>query len=139
MDVEKLKNKLSSAKLVLGDIKHSLKNFACPPIACVMIDVDHYTSTVNALEVFKLPHLPRVFCYFDDVVGNEICLYNEYTGELLAIDEFNKKDTMKIVRFRGGDMSYKENVFIMHDFDHIEYNKYVNREDGSGCDLVQDN
>lgn len=137
MDVEKLKSKLSLAKLVLGDIKKSLENFACAPVACVMIDVDHYTSTVDALEVFKLPHLPRVFCYFDDVVGNEICLYNEFTGELLAIDEFNQKNTMKIARYRSKNTSYRENMFIMHDFEHAEYNKYVNnKDDGSGCDLT---
>lgn len=141
MDVEKLKIKLSSAKLVLGDIKKSLENFTyAAPVACVLVDVDHYTSTVDAFEIFKLPHLPRVFCYFDDVVGNEICLYNEFTGELLAIDEFNQKNTMKIAKYRSGNTSYKENMFIMHDFEHPKYNEYVNnKDDGSGCDLTQKN
>ncbi len=134
MDVQKLKSKLSSAKLVLGDIKKSLEKFThAAPVACVIIDVDYYTSTIDALEVFKLPHLPRVFCYFDDVVGNETSLYNEFTGELLAIDEFNQKNTMKIAKYRSDNTSYKEHMFIMHDFEHAEYNKYVNtKDDGAG-------
>ena len=37
-------------------------------------------------------YLPRVFCYFDDVLGSEIELYNDYTGERLAINEFNNEN-----------------------------------------------
>ena len=33
--------------------------------------------------------LPSVFSYFDDIIGSEIELYNDYTGERLAINEFN--------------------------------------------------
>lgn len=135
MDVEKLKSKLKFSKLVLGDIKESIKNFSCSPIACVLMDVDYYSSTVDALEIFKMPHLPRVFCYFDDVVGNETCLYNEYTGELLAIKEFNQNNKMKIVKYGGENTSYNDNIFIMHDFDHPQYNSYVNVEDGNSCNL----
>jgi hypothetical protein len=36
-----------------------------------------------------------VFMYFDDVVGDETWLCNEFTGELLAIDEFNQKHGLK--------------------------------------------
>ena len=41
----------------------------------------------------------RIFCYFDDVLGDEISMYCDYSGELLAISEFNEtnknKNTLK--------------------------------------------
>lgn len=135
MDVPKLKSRLTSSTLMLGDIKKSLENFSAAPIACVMMDVDYYSSTVDALQIFNHPHLPRVFCYFDDVVGNETCLYNEFSGELLAIDEFNKKNDMKLAKYRGTNISFADNIFIMHDFNHTKYNTFINSEDGSACDL----
>ena len=30
------------------------------------------------------------FCYFDDVIGSVDEMYGEFSGELLAINEFNK-------------------------------------------------
>lgn len=138
MDIPALKSKLQFSKLVLGEVKKSLESFECAPVACVMFDLDYYSSTVDALEIFKQPHLPRVFCYFDDVVGNEVSLYNEFTGELLAIDEFNQKNDMKLLKYRGIGKytAHQDNLFALHDFKHPEYNTYINFEDdGSGCSL----
>jgi len=140
MDVPKLESKLSRAKLVLGDVKETISKFQGAPVACVMMDVDYYSSTMDALKIFELPHLPRVFCYFDDVVGNEISLFSEFTGELLAIADFNKAGTMKIAQLRTADAFLKDkdflpNLFVMHDFDHPKYATYVNPEDGSSCNL----
>ena len=43
--------------------------------------------------------LPRVFCYFDDTIGTDVELFNDYTGERLAINEFNlNSETIKITR-----------------------------------------
>lgn len=135
MDIPKLKNRLRSAKLVLGEIKKTLKDFKCAPVACVLFDLDYYSSTMDAFEIFDKPHLPRVFCYFDDAFGSDVALRNEYTGELRAINEFNKKKQMKIVQLKE-DISYRHRVFIMHDFKHPQYNIYVNfQDDGSVCDL----
>ena len=36
--------------------------------------------------------LPRVFSYFDDTIGDEVSLYNDFTGERLAINEFNNNN-----------------------------------------------
>src|SRR5262245_56689938 len=57
-----------------------------------MHDLDFYSSTKAALGLFEADEkyiLPRVFNYFDDIVGSEIELYNDFTGERLAINEFN--------------------------------------------------
>jgi uncharacterized protein YqfB (UPF0267 family) len=103
-----------------------------------MFDLDYYSSTMDAFEIFKKPHLPRVFCYFDDVVGNEISLYNEFTGELLAINEFNAQhENMKIAKCREVVKVTRdqERIFAMHDFEHPKYATYVNDDDGHYCDL----
>ena len=139
MDIPKIKSRLKSAKLILGDVKETSKTFSGAPIACVLIDLDYYFSTVAALEIFNKPHLPRVFCYFDDVApfAGENCLYNEFTGELLAINEYNARNTgRKITKYIGQNSSNKDNFYILHDFEHPKYNDYINSEDGSSCDLT---
>lgn len=143
MDVEKLKSRLKFSKLIIGDVKDTIDKFDGAPVACVMFDLDFYSSTVDSLKIFDKPHLPRVFCYFDDVVGcNEICLYNDYTGELLAINEFNQTHKMKITKLKNTahffkDTDFQDNLFVLHDFEHPDYGKYLNFEDGEGCNLHQ--
>jgi len=141
MDLEKLKSRLKFSKLLIGDVKNTIEEFEGAPVACVMFDLDYYSSTVDSLKIFNKPHLPRVFCYFDDVIGcNEICLYNDFTGELLAINEFNQSNKMKITKLKNTahffkDTDFQDNLFVMHDFEHPEYGKYVNFEDGEACNL----
>ena len=36
--------------------------------------------------------LPRMYCYFDDTIGTETELFNDFTGERLAINEFNSQN-----------------------------------------------
>lgn len=135
MDIPKLKNKLKTSKLVLGDIKKTLKSFNCAPIACILFDLDYYSSTLDAFGIFKKPHLPRVYCYFDDVYGSGTALRNEYTGELKAIYDFNKTNHKKIAKLRDKN-AHQDNIFILHDFKHPKYNSYVNSEDdGTICNL----
>ncbi len=102
MDESALRSRLTSATLVLGDVRDTLSTFAdtyCPaPIGAVMQDLDLYTSTKAALAVFDLHErhrMPRIFTYFDDIIGKETALYNDYTGERLAIGEFNDTHVSK--------------------------------------------
>ncbi len=102
MDVQKLSGRLKTAKLVLGDVRETAQTFLEKhkphPIAAIMFDLDFYSSTAAALRMLESDEkyfLPRLFCYFDDVTGNEVSLYNDYTGERLAINEFNQKHTKK--------------------------------------------
>ena len=96
MDRDALERRLKRAKLVIGDIRDTcvsfLQRYKPAPIGCVLHDLDYYSSTRDALTLFdgeSSYFLPRVFMYFDDIVGDETWLCNEFTGELLAIDEFN--------------------------------------------------
>ena len=62
------------------------------PIAAIMNDLDYYSSTKNSFKLLNYNiefFLPRVYCYFDDTVGSELEMYNEFTGQLAAIQDFN--------------------------------------------------
>jgi hypothetical protein len=105
MDREKLESRLKRAKLVIGNIEDTCKTFFPvddpPPIGCIFHDLDFYSSTSEALALFDAEpscFLPRVFMYFDDIIGDDVWLCSDHTGERLAIAEFNKNHrTKKIV------------------------------------------
>ena len=130
MNYKKLEKKITISKLVLGNVSDTIKSFTQKykpaPIAVVFFDLDYYTSTVDALELFKCHDefiLPRVICYFDDLQPN----INNFNGELAAINEFNKNnEEMKIAKDYGTSLNYyygawEEEVFILHKFNHKDY------------------
>ncbi len=142
MDVPTLRARLKKAKLVLGDIKDTSKDFfkkyKPAPIGAISHDLDFYSSTVaalNMLEADERYYLPRVFCYFDDTIGSETELYNDYTGERLAINEFNQSH--KDIKFghpyhllarKMVEMWYHQ-IWICHFFKHSRYNDFVSAQD----------
>jgi hypothetical protein len=141
MNVETLDSRLTKAKLVLGDINKTAQNFFADyepaPVAAIMHDFDFYSSTAAALQMFDAPEqyfLPRVFCYFDDTIGSEIELYNDYTGERLAINEFNEAHQNKKIAVpyqllnRPIREVWHQQIFIYHDFGHSRYNDFVSHE-----------
>jgi hypothetical protein len=136
MDVEALEAKLTKAKLILGDISDTLSNFVenCnpAPIGAISFDLDFYSSTKSALAVFNTNHkylLPRVFCYFDDTIGTDISLYNDFTGQRLAIKEFNKEnENIKLgypYHLSNSDSYWRNQIWIAHLFHHPHYNTFV--------------
>ncbi|MEP9380453.1 hypothetical protein ABLE91_27410 [Aquabacter sp. CN5-332] len=141
MDVPALRARLTSAQLVLGDVAQTLRDFAdrddVAPVGFISFDLDYYSSTVAALKIFDMDHhrlLPRVICYFDDTVGPVDEAYNEFTGELLAIKEFNAaSEAMKIapvngLRFYGDHIPqwWHEQILVAHLFGHPEYCTPIN-------------
>lgn len=139
MDEVKLRNRLNRAQLVLGDVKDSVPTFvekyAPAPVGFVALDLDFYSSTVDAIKLLEVNHehlLPRIFCYLDDVVGPGWLLNNDWVGELLAIKEFNEKhERRKIAPIYGlrhkriVEAAWNDKVFAFHDFDHPLYNTYM--------------
>jgi hypothetical protein len=139
MDFEKLLKKLEFAKLIIGDIKDTLNTFLLKynpaPIAAIMFDMDLYSSTMESFKLFENEpkfFLPRIFTYFDDIngwLGDEY--YNDYTGERLALVEFNNKHKMMkfspqyhlLAQFRK--IPWYTQIYVLHLFDHIEYNTFV--------------
>jgi hypothetical protein len=101
MDVEGLKRALPDfAELIIGDIAETVPEFldTLPddaPIGFVAVDVDYYSSAKNALEVLTgAPdlYLPVVPVYLDDIGVDGS---NPWTGELLAVDEFNRDNRLR--------------------------------------------
>jgi hypothetical protein len=103
-----------------------------------MHDLDYYSSTRLALDLFDADaafRLPRIFCYFDDVVGDEVELYNDFTGERLAIAEFNQQhETKKLspayhLLARADREDWFPQIYVLHDFRHPRYNDFVSEAD----------
>jgi hypothetical protein len=139
MDEERLRKRLQSAKLILGDVKETIETFLsidCRfPIGFIAFDLDYYSSTLDALRIFDANHtklLPRIFSYFDDIIGNDTMICCEYTGELLAISEFNRDHTnMKIAPINGlrhkrkVQAPWNDMMYVCHQFAHPSYNTHI--------------
>jgi hypothetical protein len=138
MDRAALESRLRRAKVVYGDIRQTVHDFVSKynpaPVAAVMHDMDYHSSTAAGLSLFDndpAAFLPRVYCYFDDIIGSEVELYNDYTGQRLAIEEFNRDHpTKKVARnyhlvTREHVKTWYHQIFIYHDFEHPDYNKFV--------------
>ena len=141
MNLDNLRNKLDKAKLIIGNIEDTSKtffsDFAPAPIGAVIHDFDFYSSTRTALSMMRKNEkffLPRVFSYFDDTIGTELELYNDYTGERLAINEFNKNnDDIKICTPYHLNALKTEvwhyQIWICHFFKHEKYNDFISNDD----------
>lgn len=125
MDEEALRRRVKRAELVLGPVEETTREFAARcryPIAAVMMDLDYYSSTVEAFQLFDLaPALPRVPIYFDD-----LWLATPFTGEWAAIEHFNethptRKITQTWALAHATDWSVR--IFELHAFDHPDYSR----------------
>lgn len=134
MEPEKLRARLTSARLILGDVRESTRAFLNElqgPIGFISFDLDYYTSTCAALRLLQgdeSTHLPRVHCYFDDVAANDLGCMNPFVGELLAIREFNDAHPeRKIARLEQLRLSrprweyWQEKMYVFHNFAHAQY------------------
>lgn len=142
MDVPKLQARLKRAKLILGNVTSTLKEFFAEynpaPVGAVSHDLDFYSSTVTALQLFETGSthfLPRVFCYFDDVIGGETELFGDFTGQRLAIRDFNdshskiKLTPIYYLRTNPAARRWHHQMWSLHLFEHPEYNTFVSEED----------
>jgi hypothetical protein len=145
MDVDRLRARLTRARLVIGDVAETVPAFlreGPAPIAFTAFDLDYYSSTSKAFQVFcgaASSRLPRIYAYFDDIIWPEVACHNEYVGELLAIREFNDShETMKICQLRAlrwmrkRPAQWNEQMYIIHDFAHPRYTQRVSIPDEGG-------
>jgi len=141
MDEQALRNRLQRAELVLGDVAETAPEFrsthAAAPIGFISFDLDYYSSTARAFKIFDGDldrFLPRVLCYFDDI-SNAEALQCDFTGEALAIAEFNDmREEAKIDRVAGLSesraipMPWNRQIYACHFFHHTLYNEHVIEE-----------
>jgi hypothetical protein len=139
MDEKTLRAKLTRSELILGDVKETVKVFCekyrPAPIGFVAFDLDLYSSTHAALAIFDVDQanlLPRVVSYFDDTIADQQELYNECTGELLAIKEFNESHPdAKICKINGlystryHKSAWSDAMYVMHSFKHALYSSDI--------------
>jgi hypothetical protein len=141
MDEGRLRSQLSSnTELIIGDVAETvlpwLTKRARSPVGFVSFDLDYYSSTRDALAMFDAnshkSFLPRVYCYFDDVVWPPHACHNEYIGELRAIREFNeaheghKLCQIHMLRYmRTHADPWNEQMYVLHDFAHPLYCKNI--------------
>jgi hypothetical protein len=132
MDVDRLRARLlTDTTLILGNVRDTVPRFvndgSSPPIGFISIDVDLYSSTMQALEILSLPgsrRLNRTFLYFDDT---DLIICHRFAGELLAIEDFNSaNNAIKIDRLRGfstnrpfPEKAYLHGMFVAHDLQAI--------------------
>lgn len=139
MDVEKLHSRLTRAELILGDARETFAEFVAagnPPIGVIAFDMDYYSSTVGVLDIVgheehAKAFLPRVYTYFDNVTGFKGQDYNEFTGELLAIAEFNEHHSSTKLSLDRHFMArpiqppWSAQIYTLHRFNHPDYSTYV--------------
>jgi hypothetical protein len=140
MNVEAVRRRLKNAELVLGDVADTVPSFLSrltgAAIGFIAFDLDYYSSTRAALRIFEDPddsYLPRVLCYFDDIVGGDEQLQSEDAGELLAIEEFNRSAARAhrirpihgLASKRLLASSWAPQMLAYHRYDHGRYCDYI--------------
>jgi hypothetical protein len=133
-DPDQLEKKLKRTRLRMGLVQSTVPEFLesrPAPIAFIAFDLDFYSSTTVSLKVLEATYeelLPRVFCYFDDIVGYT---FGDHNGGRLAIEEFNAAhDLAKIspiyglqyfVPPLGENPFWKDGMYLAHLFQHPLY------------------
>lgn len=132
MDFSLLSSKLEKdTKLILGPLSEtirtfSLNDFTAAPIGFISVDVDYYSSTVDALKVLELRpenFLPRVIVYLDDL---EDPSHNSYCGQQAAIAEFTTQHPLRPIEKHPFFRSYRifknarwiDHIYHCHILDH---------------------
>jgi hypothetical protein len=120
---ERVRQKLPDfAKLVIGDVGDTIPGWMSEigdaRMAFVSIDLDLYSSTKRALQMFTGAselYLPATPIYFDDMIT--FLLTNPWCGEELAVTEFNQENQLrKIARH---DVSFNiRHLHALHVLDH---------------------
>jgi hypothetical protein len=139
MDAQRLRQRLQRARLILGAVGETVPEFIATrpaPAGFIAFDLDYYSSTVEAFKLLEADYallLPRVHCYFDDIMA---LTFSDYTGERLAIAEFNAAHrTRKLSPIYGlrfhlprphAHAQWPEQLYLAHLFDH----PLCNRPDG---------
>ena len=101
MDFPRLRASLPPyAELIIGDVAETVPEFASKlspeaPLGFVAVDVDYYSSAKVAMQILSgdvRGLLPLIPVYLDDIGVDGS---NPWTGELLAVNEFNAEHEMR--------------------------------------------
>jgi hypothetical protein len=136
MDREALERRLAgNAELVFGDIAKTAESWnprADAPLGAIMFDLDYYSSTMGAFTLLtKSNMLPRVWCYFDDILGYPHNAYTDRIGVREAIREFGTALERRSMNdhlsqayvFQGLEPeAWHDQIYMYHRLSHPKYN-----------------
>ena len=142
MNEHALRDKLDPkrTRLIIGNVRDTVQGFvrdySPAPIGFISFDMDLYSSTRDALNVFTLPDVRMLWhvpLYFDDI---EFIFNYSQAGELLAINEFNSvQKRVCIDRWYGvkrgrpfPDRSYYDKFYVAHDVGALNHAASLDRE-----------
>ncbi|HEV2593864.1 MAG TPA: hypothetical protein VGU01_01530 [Sphingomicrobium sp.] len=149
MEVADLKSRVPQAKLILGDIADTILSFAererPAPIGAIMNDVDYFSSTMATLKLFEQAKaspemfLPRLFMYFDDIIGSDTEMYGPFNGQLAAINAFNaQQEDCKIHLNQNllplSHLSFRYQIYYTHLLTHPDYSRYIGGDQQLGLE-----
>jgi len=128
------------ASLVFGNISDTIGGFVGnlterAPVGFLAIDVDIYSGSRAALQVFDSPnpklYLPALPIYFDDV---QSFFSNKWCGELASIEEFNECHALRKIDTdhslpgdRALSSSFYRRMYTAHVLDHPARNSFAKR------------
>ncbi|MEX2375259.1 MAG: hypothetical protein WD942_06685 [Dehalococcoidia bacterium] len=142
-DERRVRSLISDAELILGPMGPSIADYLAredaAPVGFIACNLDYYSLAIQALNSVAASRtgvrLPRVMTLFDDLLFPERACHNAWTGERLAIREFNEThDLMKIDKMhhlrwmRRAPAFWHEMVYVLHDFDHPLYTRLITPE-----------
>lgn len=143
MDREKLQARLTRSQIVIGNVAETCARFfadhAPAPLGAILFDLDYYSSTRDAFVVLDGPpetRLPRIFCYFDDLLSSDLGHVGEPVGVPRAIAEFNGRDRRRhftrldhLAFEHGRARPWQAKIYSFQDFDHPAFETYIEAED----------
>lgn len=137
MDRAELERRLAGqAQLVVGDVSETVAAWeprADAPLGTVMFDLDYYSSTRAALEIFSKQNvLPRVWSYLDDIIGRPDNAYTDGIGVRAAVKEFNSQAERALLNDHFGPVyafqsekpeAWHQQIYVYHRLSHPDYNR----------------
>lgn len=130
------KNLNENTHLIIGPladtiVEFSSRDFSKAPIGFISIDVDYYSSSVEALKVLNTDArnlFPRIIVWLDDI-GN--LSHNSRCGELAAIIEFSDQHPMRPIEKHPSLRNHRifknapwiDHIYQCHALDHPVRNK----------------
>lgn len=136
MDYQALQARLAGrAELIIGDVADTCPKWSPrpdAPLGMISFDLDLYSSTMSAFSLLEKENvLPRIWCYFDDILELPQSCLTDFIGEAAAIDAFNRmprrkqlKDNLSQARvFAGRPVEpWHSQIYIYHRLTHPNYN-----------------
>lgn len=137
-------------RVVLGNVKETVTQFVKKhnpaPIGVMFGDLDYWSSTRDSLKLFKSAKahpenfMPRMFMYFDDIIGTEVEMYGPFNGQLAAIGEFNNDHPNMKIHLNQNLLQFTHirsrfQIYYAHLFDHPSYSNFVGK---SGQDRMEE-